>query len=203
VFLMKNVLILGATGGIGSLAVRQLKQVADVKQTVYVRNSSKLRLEDIAAAAVLEGDVLDTESLTEAMQEQDTVIAALSGDLLAQAKSIVKAMKQTKVSRVIWVTGLGIHHEVPGAVGEMLNYYVSKFPEYVQAADAIANSGVTYTLVRAANLANGNNMKYYLQKESESIHSESVDRCAVAKFIVDMVRDKNGLGKNDSLGITN
>ena len=185
------------------MVVQQLNQIEEVNQTVYVRNSSKLRTEEVAAVMVLEGDVLDTDRLAEAMQGQDMAVAALSGDLLGQAKSIVKAIRQTSVSRVIWVTGLGIHHEVPGAAGEMLNYYVSRFPEYVQAADTIANSGVTYTLVRAANLTDGSNMKYYLQKEGENIHDEAVDRCAVAKFIVDMVKDKNGLGENDSLGVTN
>jgi Putative NADH-flavin reductase len=203
VFSMKNILVLGATGGIGRLVVQQLNQLEYVKQAVYVRNASKLKPEDVAVATVLEGDVLDTEKLTEAMQGQEVVIAALAGDLPGQAKSIVKAMKQTKVTRVIWVTGLGIHHEVPGAVGEMLNYYVSRFPEYVQAADTIANSGIAYTLVRAANLTDGGNMEYFLSKEGENIHSESVTRSAVAKFIVDMIKDENNLGENDSLGITN
>ncbi len=137
------------------------------------------------------------------MQGQDIVVAAVSGDIYGQSLSIVKASNKAGIAKVIWVTGLGIHHEVPGAVGEMLNYYVNKYPEYVQAADAIMNSGITFTLVRAAHLTDGNNMIYYLQKEGEDIHGETVDRCAVARFIVDIIIDTNGLGENESLGITN
>lgn len=199
---MNNILVLGATGGIGSLVVSQLTKV-NVKQTIYVRNIKKLKKENLTSVTILEGDILDTTNLISAMKGQNIVIAALSGDLFGQALSIVAAAKQTNVSRIIWVTGLGIHHEVPGKIGEMLNYYVNKFPEYIQAADTIANSGIPYTLVRAANLTNGNNLTYYIQKEGEEIHSESVDRRAVAQFIVDMIKDTNNLGLNESLGVTN
>lgn len=200
---MKNVLILGATGQTGHLVVEQLKNNEEVKQIIYVRNSGKITEELKESVVVLEGDVLDTDKLSNAMEKQDIVVACLNGDLLPQAESIVKAMKGSEVKRVIWLTGLGIHHEVPGKIGEMLDSYVSRFPEYVKAADVIADSGVPYTLVRAAHLVDGDNIEYHLTKEGEGIRNEIVTKCAVAKFIVDMIVDDNEFGKNDSIGITN
>lgn len=46
-------------------------------------------------------------------------------------------------------------------------------------------------------------MEYHLTKEGEEIRKQSVTKCAVAKFIVDMIIDKNRLGEDDSIGITN
>lgn len=200
---MKQVLVLGATGETGKIVVEQLKECTEVKQTIYVRNIGKLTEEVKETVQVLEGDVLDTDRLNKAMKNKDIVVACLNGELLPQAESIVKAMKSSDVKRVIWLTGLGIHHEVPGETGKMLDSYVSRFPEYVKAADTIVDSGVPYTLVRAAHLVDGDEMEYHLTKEGEEIRNEVVTKCAVAKFIYDMIVDCNELGKNDSIGITN
>lgn len=154
---MKRVFVLGATGGIGHWVTKLLSEKTDIQQTVYVRTPAKLDAEIASNVQVIQGDVLNTKALSEAMQKQDIVVAALSEDWLGQAKSIVGAGKGLPIKHIFWVTGLGIHREVPGKTGEILEYYVNRFPEYIQAADTISNSGVPYTLVRAANLMNGNN----------------------------------------------
>lgn len=200
---MKNVLVLGATGGIGNWVVKLLADIADIKQTVYVRTPAKLNLELAQRVEVLQGDVLDTDRLREAMKDKDIVVAALSGDWYGQAKSIVEAMPEKPLSHIFWVTGLGIHHEVPGKTGEILEYYVNRFPEYIKAADVIENSGVPCTLVRAANLTNGSNMDYHIQQEGQPLHAETVDRCAVAKCITDRINGAANLKENASIGVTN
>lgn len=200
---MKNVLVLGATGRIGRILMAMLKENQNIKQTAYVRDVEKLKSLGFSDVNAIQGDVLDADALAIAMQGQDIIAAILSGDLLKQANSIVRALKQSGVKRIIWVTGMGIHHEVPGEVGKMLDQLVIQFPEYVRAAESIVKSGTIYTLVRAAHLTDGHDENYYIQKEGEPLHSESVDRCAVAKFIADMITDVNGLGENESFGVTN
>lgn len=150
---------------------------------------------------MIEGNVLDETALTESMIGQDIVIAVLSGDLLAYANNIVSALKKNAVKRIIWITGMGIHHEVPGEVGKILDDLCRQMPEYVQAADAIAESGTPYTLIRAAHLTDGNNEQYYIQHEGEELHANSVDRIAVAHLIYDLIVNEEGI--NDSLGVTN
>lgn len=195
---MKKIMVLGATGRIGKLLISLLSE-SENSITVYVRNVEKaIEFENLN---IIEGDVLDLKNLTDSMVGQDIVIAVLSGDVLSYAKNIVSAVQKNNVSRIIWVTGMGIHHEVPGEVGKMLDELCKQMPEYVQAADIIATSGKAYTLIRAAHLTDGENSKYYIQHEGEPLHSNSVDRIAVAHFINDLVRNENGI--NESLGITN
>lgn len=50
---------------------------------------------------------------------------------------------------------------------------------------------------------NGDNMVYYTQQEGDPVHSESVDRCAVAKYITDRIAGNENLANNLSIGITN
>lgn len=199
---MKQILVLGATGGIGHW-VTKLLAGEQVQQTLYVRSPAKLDRAVIADAVVVQGDVLDTEKLKRAMRGQDIIVAALSGNLLAQARSIAAAVQNSSVFHIFWVTGLGIHHEVPGETGKMLDSLLEQFPDYAKAADAIAACGVASTLVRAANLENGNNMVYQVQQEGEPIQTESVDRCAVAKYIADRIETETDLNTNSSVGITN
>lgn len=200
---MKQILVLGATGGIGHWAVKLLMETTNHQVTAYVRTPEKLDDMMKTHLQILQGDVLDTEKLSAAMEGKDIVVAALSGDWLGQAKSIAAAIKEKHISHVYWVTGLGIHREVPGRTGEILEYYVNRYPEYIEAAEVIATMGIPYTLVRAANLMNGNNMNYYVQMEGEPVHGETVDRCAVAKFIVDSIERKNEGAICSSCGVTN
>jgi uncharacterized protein YbjT (DUF2867 family) len=200
----KRVLVLGASGKSGNLVVRLLLRQSSVRTTAYVRKSDSIRAAEVDGLEVLEGDVLETDKLADAMRCRDVVIACLSGDLLPQAKSIVEAVKLSgAISRIIWLTGMGIHHEVPGEVGKYLDAFVEKYPDYVRAADVIANSGYSYTLVRAAGLTDEDILEYHITTEGEEIRSQTVSRKAVARFIVDMVVSDSSLSENASLGITN
>lgn len=105
---MKNILVLGATGRIGKLLIPLLCKEED-NITAYVRNVKK-EVES-KNVNIIQGNVLDENALTESMKGQDVVIAVLSGDLLTYAKNIVSALKKNDVKRMIWVTGMGIHHE--------------------------------------------------------------------------------------------
>lgn len=68
--------------------------------------------------------------------------------MLAMAKNIVAALEEASVKRIIWITGMGIHHEIKGMRGVMLNMLAKKRPDYIQAADTIAASKAVTTLLR-------------------------------------------------------
>lgn len=197
---MKKILVLGATGRIGKILLPMLESRKN-SVTAYVRDPKKAIGAEFKHVSVIQGDVLDTERLSESMKEKDVVIAVLSGELLMYAKSIAIALQKSRPGRILWVTGMGIHHEVPGEVGKLLDELCKKMPEYVQAADRIADSGTPYTLIRAAHLTNGTNDEYFVQEEGQPLHANSVDRIAVARFMADLV--KNDCGINKSLGVTN
>jgi nucleoside-diphosphate-sugar epimerase len=63
---------------------------------------------------IVEGDVLDIETLKSAMAGQDVVYANLAGDMARQARVIIDAMHATGVKRLIFISSMGIYGEVPG-----------------------------------------------------------------------------------------
>lgn len=197
---MKKILLLGATGRTGRLLLPMLANDEN-EVTAYVRDTAKAADLLQRNVTVAEGDVTDLDKLSSCMADKDIVIAILSGDVLAYAKNIASALKKSTVQRVIWATGMGIHHEVPGLVGKLLDRLSRQMPEYVQAADTIAGSGTDYTLIRAAHLTDGSNAEYYVQHEGEKLHANNVDRIAMARFIADLVAKEEGI--NQSLGVTN
>lgn len=50
--------------------------------------------------------------------------------MLSMAKNIVTALNGSTVSRIIWITGMGIHGEITGLAGLMLKQFAKKRPEY-------------------------------------------------------------------------
>ena len=118
------------------------------------------------------------------------------------AKNIVAALGDTGVKRIIWITGMGIHHEIKGVHGIMLNQLAKKIPEYIQATDTIAASSAITTLLRCPGIQDGDNEVYELTREGEQPSRWSVARAAIAQCMADMIAD-DALGANESLGITN
>ena len=94
---------------------------------------------DLTGVNVIQGDALNAEDVKKAMEGQDILLCSLEGDVLTMARNIVNALAVTSVKRIIWITGMGIHHEITGLRGAMLNMLAKKRPEYIEAADLIAD----------------------------------------------------------------
>ena len=84
---MKKVGIIGGTGRIGQLLVKLLKQ-EEAELSLYVQSKEKAQRLGFGDISLIEGNVLDTDRLSKAIEEKDIVVAILSGDLLSYAKSI-------------------------------------------------------------------------------------------------------------------
>lgn len=199
---MKKVVIFGAAGHTGKYLTRKMRKTADVELSVFVRNPAKFGDMDMTGVNVITGDALNTENVRQAMDGQDVLLCSLEGDVLTMAKNIVAALEKTSVKRIIWITGMGIHHEIKGVHGIMLNQLAKKMPEYIQAADTIAASSAATTLLRCPGIRDGENEIYALTKEGEKPSCWFVDRAAIAQCMADMIKDET-LGVNESLGITN
>ena len=199
---MKKILILGATSPTGKVLIKHLQsKKKELDITCFVRNPEKLS--SFSGLNIVQGDLNEKKSLSSAMKDKDIVITLLNGeDLVTMAENIIDTMKQYNIKRIIWMTGMGIHHEVPGKIKELLDKLVESQPHYVKAADTLMNSGLDYTLLRGAHLTDGDNRKYYIQKEGELLHSNTCDRIAIAEFIETII-DNIDLYKNESIGVTN
>lgn len=199
---VKNIAILGASGHTGKYIIRKFKQMENVKLTLFVRNPGKLSEQEKENSFVVTGDAMNPVDVRRVMEGQDVLLCSLEGDVLTMAKNIVTALPDTSVKRIIWITGMGIHGEITGARGEMLSMYAKKMPEYIEAADLIADSSAATTLLRCPMIQDGDNETYFLTPEGEQPADRPVDRAAIAQCMADMVCDES-LGINQSLGITN
>lgn len=199
---MKKVVIFGAAGHTGKYITEKMKSQKDIELTVFVRNPAKFDGMDLSGVTIIQGDALNAADVKKAMDGQDVLLCSLEGDVLTMAQNIVAALEETSVKRIIWITGMGIHHEITGVRGMMLNMYAKQRPDYIKAADAIAASKAVTTLLRCPGIKDGNNTTYFLTKEGEQPAHKDIDRAGIAQCMYDLLQDE-ALGANESLGITN
>ena len=90
---------------------------------------------------LMQGDVIAKAKLKEALNGTDSFYAGLAGLLEAMASSLVSAMKEAGVKRLVWITSYGIYEgEVPSG---------RRAPSsYINSAKIIENSDLDYTLIR-------------------------------------------------------
>ena len=199
---MKKILILGASSPTGKVLLTHLQSSKkNLEITCYVRNPEKLS--SFTNINIIKGDIIDQPKLSSSMKDKDMVITLLNAKNLVEiAENIIKSMRENNIKRIIWMTGMGIHHEVPGPIKEILDKLVESQPHYVKAADTVMNSGLDYTLLRGDHLTDNNNRKYYIQKEGEALHCNTCDRITIVEFIGKII-DNMDLYKNESIGVTN
>ncbi|WP_041960387.1 NAD(P)H-binding protein [Sulfurospirillum arsenophilum] len=194
---MKRVLILGANGQIARVAIDMLLKDTNVKLTLFLRNAKRLKhIAQNNNVELVEGDVLDKVALKLAMDNQDIVYANLSGNLEAQAKTIVEVMNQTGIKRLIFISSMGIYNEVPG------EHYGSILDPYRKSASIIEASELDYTIIRPAWLNNQDEISYETTQKGEGFKnaSASVSRKSVADLVMKLVSTPT-LGVHQSLGV--
>jgi uncharacterized protein YbjT (DUF2867 family) len=193
---MQKIIILGANGLIARFATDLFLERTDAHLTLYLRNSSRLKNLQSERVTVMEGDVLDLETLKNAIAGQDIVYANLDGQLVEQARNVVEAMNEVKVGRLIWISSMGIYDEVPGEqFGTMLEPY-RKSAALVEASD------LDYTVLRPAWLNNDDEIDYETTQKNEPFKGaeKKVSRKSVADLVVRLTQTP-GLHYRESLGV--
>ena len=187
---MKNVIILGASGNIASHVIELLEKRDDIHLTLFLRNKSRLRNKDISRYSIIEGNVLNYGQLKEAITDQDIVYANLAGELEAMAKNIVKAMSETGVKRIIFISSIGIY-DVP---------LRSVLVPYRKAADAIEASDLDYTILRPTWFTNANEVDYELTKKGEPEKGSVISQKSLAAVIAKIIESPEKFAR-ENLGI--
>lgn len=198
---MKKVLVLGAAGQIAQWAIDSLKNQPEVALTLFARDKSKLAPLPLANTRIIEGDVLNIEQLTDAMQGQDMVYANLAGDMEGQTENIIKVMNTLNIQRLISINTLGIYDEVPGAFGEWNNQEIGEyFPPYRKSADLIESSSLDYTILRAAWLTDENEVDFEITHKGEAFKGTVVSRKSVAHLVTQIIANP-ALYAKENLGV--
>jgi uncharacterized protein YbjT (DUF2867 family) len=191
---MTSILIVGANGSIARVAADLFLKETDARLTLYLRNARRLKRLESDPVRVVEGDVLDTKTLTQAMAGQDVVYANLAGDLVPMAWSVVTAMRDAGVRRLIWISSMGIYGEVPG------QRYSSVLDPYRDSAKVIEASDLDWTILRPGWFTNGDEIDYETTQKGEPFRGHDVSRKSVASLVVKLATTP-GLEVRKSLGV--
>lgn len=197
---MKNILIIGATGTLGKAVTKTLLTETDANLTLFSRSASRLNISDLKRQKVISGSVLNESDLLDALKGQDAVFVALSGDLESFAKNIVKALDKARVSRLVFITSMGIYNEIPASVGSKENLeYNSVLTPYRKAADVIEASDLNYTLIRPGWFTSGP-VDYEVTKKGEPFGGHDVSIASIADLAKRLLEDDTLYAK-ESVGI--
>ena len=185
-------MIIGANGGTARiLTERILKETSD-DLILFLRNAQRLnQYDNNDRVTLVDGDVLKTQSLAQAMKPADIVYSNVGGtDLSAQTKSILAAMEQTNKKRLIFISALGAHHEVPGKFGEWNEQAISAFlPSFRESAKLLEESDIYYTEIRPAWLTNNEEIDYETTNQNEPFKGTEVSRTSVADFVLKLIQN--------------
>lgn len=138
------------------------------------------------------------------MANIDVVYANLAGsELPKMAQTIVNAMNETGIKRLIWISAYGVYQkeykEVPnrnfGSVSSALK-------PYADSVKVIESSGLDYTIIRPQWFSNADEVDYELTKKGEVFKNPDaqISRKSIAHLVVRLCLEKD-LGIKESFGI--
>ena len=190
---MKNILILGANGGLAQTVIPVLLENPELTLTLVSRNIRRLQTFANERVNVVQADVMDLPQLESLMQGQDVVYANLAGNLEAMAENIVQAMNRTNVKRLIWIRSMGIYGETGEDHGAILE-------PYRRSAQVVENSRLDYTIIRPAWFTDGHEIDYQLTRKGEPFQGRQVSKRSIAHLIAKLI-ERPEFSIRESLGI--
>lgn len=187
---MKNVIILGAGGQIARRVIDILVKKDDINLTLFLRDKSRLRNKDISTSRIVEGDVLNFGRLKGAIAGQDVVYANLAGELEAMAKNIVRAMDETGVRKLIFISSIGIYDTPLRPV----------LKPYRKAADVIEASDLEYTILRPTWFTGADEVDYETTRKGEPERGSVISQKSLATLIAKIIESPEEYSR-ENLGV--
>lgn len=199
---MKHILLLGATGTAGSVITEKLLSDTDYHVTLFARHAGD-KFSDSSRTTVVNGDAENMENLKKAMQGQDVVYCAISGEALPQiAENIVAAMGECGVKRLIFMGAVGIYNEIPDEMDgeDNLENEPAQLPNR-QAVDIVEASDLNYTVLRPGYLREGKENDFVLSVKGEPAKGYITTIPSLVKLAVQLIADET-LYARESVSIT-
>ncbi|WP_054658075.1 NAD(P)H-binding protein [Apilactobacillus ozensis] len=199
---MKKIIILGANGKIAQIVRKRILNETGAHLSLYLRNSNRIKNINPNREEIIDGDVNDFNKLNDALKDKDIVYANLGGRFEPMAKNIIKAMQKNNNQRLIYVTGLGLYHEVPGDFGKWVEKSIGKeiMDDTRRAAKIIEKSSINYTIIRAAYMNNESKISYETTQKGTFFKGCIVSRASIADYIIRLVKNSS-LDNYASVGI--
>lgn len=209
-----KIIVFGSTGKSGQEVVKQaLAQGHDV--TAFVRSPEKLGRSH-ENLKIVTGDVLDSASVTRAVQGQDVVLCSLGlpaitdkSNLRANGtKHIIRAMEETGIRRFICQSSHGVG-DSRGGLPFLYKYLIVPFllrrpfaDHEIQEAH-IKKSRLDWTIVRPVALTDGEHTGAYrhgFANDDKSV-TFKISRADVADFMVKQITDTAYLHQTPAISL--
>jgi putative NADH-flavin reductase len=201
-----NILVFGASGKTGRELVKTAL-AANHYVTAFVRNPAKLEVSH-QNLKIIQGDIINSERVEQTVAGHDAVLSALGAaspfkydySIVEGIASIVKAMEQTKVRRLIYMSAINVK-ESRGNAGVIIKFLApillrTESAGHEAREKIIKQSDLDWTIVRPAALTNGPSKPY---RRGENVKangiSATISRVDVADFMVQQLTDNTFLGK--------
>ena len=190
-----NILIVGATRGVGSQLLAQVL-AKNHRVTVLARDPARIQKND-NKLRVLQGDILDPDSVNAAVEGQHAVCIAIGRgptrkpvSLFSEGtKNLIVAMKRLSVSKLICVTGIGAG-DSKGHGGflydKIMNPLLLKttYEDKDIQESLVRDSNLEWVIVRPGFLTNGpRTEKYRALTDLQGVKAGKISRADVAHFI--------------------
>jgi uncharacterized protein YbjT (DUF2867 family) len=192
---MKNIIIIVASGNMAKYVIDILVKKDNINLTLFLRSAGRLRNKGTDKCNLVECSLIDFNKLKDAISEQDIVYVNLAGDLEGMLKNVVKAMKETGVKKIIFISSIGIY-DVP---------LKPVLQPYRKASDVVEASGLDYTILRPTWFTNANEVDYEITRKGEPEKGSVISQKSLAAFIAkviespdEYIRENLGINKPNS-----
>lgn len=195
---MTTIAVLGANGRIARIAEDMLLAHDDIELTLFIHTENELGadIKDNPRVTVVKGDAKNPDDVLNAINGADEVYANLaatqdsSADIIPMAKAVVDMMDKAGIKRLVWISSLGIHNEVPGEFGAWnANILGDYLVNYRKAVDVIEASDLDYTIIRPAWLTDKDEVDFEITEKGELFRGTEVSRKSVASEVVELLLD--------------
>lgn len=195
-----KILIIGATGSVGSTVRQRLLQDSHAELTLFARHARQIKGLVPNREITVNGNADDLADLARVMPKQDLVFVALSGDMAQFAQTIVTSMDQFRVKRLVFITTMGIYQEIPSWLGDSPEPYHNPILKlFREAADIVEASDLAYTIIRPGWYTTGP-VDYELTAKGMPFGGREVSRASIADYVLKLSQDLS-LDVRQSMGI--
>ena len=189
---MTRIFLAGASRGVGREIAKRL--AADKQEVVALLRSNQAEAELKAlGVSIVFGDALDAEAMKQAVQAHspEAVISTVGGlpsdggtrADFAGNKNLIDAAIAADAKRFILISSIGSGSSAQALPPQALETLGAVLKEKEQAEKHLADSGLTYTVIRPGGLVSQPATDSEVLTEDESV-AGSIPRAAVARLVV-------------------
>ncbi|XP_034833932.1 flavin reductase (NADPH) [Maniola hyperantus] len=190
---MKKIVIFGATGTTGLCAVEAaLKKSLEVR--AFVRDPTKLPDDIKDKVEVFKGDILEPDSVFNAIEGTDGVVIAIgtrgsldpTSDMSEGTKNIIEGMRAKNVKNVSACISAFLFYEidkVPPRFVEVTKDHERMFIE-------LKDSGLNWIAVFSPHISDDPSREIIVEVNPEKSPGRSISKCDLGKFLVDSLTEE-------------